>query len=465
MVENTMKHASRRYILTLCLLIPLALLAASCGGGSDRTTSEDPSSDTPRQDISPFQDYSEDSASDDRGDPQSDSQNNRGPVSRENNNPQNEDPDRATAITAGGGHTCALRQTGTIKCWGDNSSGQLGNGQSTGGDWEDDSADSSVPVEVEGITDATAITAGISHTCALRQTGTITCWGDNRSGQLGNGQRGADEYSSVPVEVEGITDATAITAGGGHTCALRQTGTIKCWGSRKYGADSSVPVEVEGITDATAITAGTFHTCALRQTGTITCWGDNRSGQLGNGQRGADEYSSVPVEVEGITDTTTITTGGGHTCALRQTGTIKCWGSNWAGQLGNGQNTGDLRDDSADSSVPVEVEGITDATTITASEDHTCALRQTGTIKCWGGNWAGQLGNGQNTGGDWEDDSANSSVPIEVEGITDATAITSGILHTCALRQTGTITCWGNNRDGQLGNGAFLPQDVVGFGG
>ena len=173
----------------------------------------------------------------------------------------------------------------------------------------------------------------------------------------------------------------------------------------------------------------------------------------------------MPVEVQGITDATAITTGGGHTCALRQTGTITCWGSNWAGQLGNGKNTGDLRDDSADSSVPVEVEGITDATTITAGEDHTCALRQTGTITCWGGNWAGQLGNGKNTGGDWEDDSANSSVPIEVEGVTDATAITAGILHTCALQQTGTITCWGNNRDGQLGNGAFLPQDVIGFGG
>ena len=185
MVENTMKHAPRRYILTLCLLIPLVLLAASCGGGSDRTTSEDPASDTPRQDISPFQDYSEDSASDDRGDTQSDSRNNRGPVSRENNNPQNEDPDRAATITAGGGHTCALRQTGTITCWGSNWAGQLGNGKNTG-DLRDDSADSSVPVEVEGITDATTITAGEDHTCALRQTGTITCWGNNEYGQLGN---------------------------------------------------------------------------------------------------------------------------------------------------------------------------------------------------------------------------------------------------------------------------------------
>ena len=369
----------------------------------------------------------------------------------------------ATQITAGGSHTCALRQTGTITCWGYNWDGQLGKGTTDS---------SSVPVEVLGITDATQITAGGSHTCALRQTGTITCWGNNWAGQLGNGTKTG---SSAPVAVVlGITDATAITAGDGHTCALRQTGTITCWGENIYGqlvdgteTNSSVPVEVPGITDATTITAGSDHTCALRQTGTITCWGDNRYGQLGNGQSGEYLYSLVPVEVLGITDATQITAGGnyatGHTCALRQTGTITCWGGNWAGQLGNGQSTGDLQDNSADSSVPVEVLNITDTTQITAGSSHTCALRQTGTITCWGLNTFGQLGNGQSGYG------ADSSVPVEVTGITDATQITAGgnyaTGHTCALRQTGTITCWGRNSSGQLGNGAFLPQDVVGFGG
>ena len=377
----------------------------------------------------------------------------------------------ATQITAGGnyatGHTCALRQTGTITCWGNNRYGQLGNGQSTGGDWEDDSADSSVPVEVQGITDATQITAGgnyaTGHTCALRQTGTITCWGANWAGQLGNGQSGDDAHSSVPVEVLGITDATAITASSGHTCALRQTGIITCWGGNFYGqlgngqsgddASSSVPVGVTGITDATAITASSGHTCALRQTGTITCWGDNDDGQLGNGQSGDDAHSAVPVEVLGITDATAITASSGHTCALRQTGTITCWGSNSRGQLGNGQSG-----DDAHSPVPVEVFGITDATAITAGIFHTCALRQTGTITCWGSGGSGQLGDGQSG------DDAHSPVPVEVLGITDATAITASSGHTCALRQTGTITCWGAKVSGQLGNFA-LPQDVIGFGG
>ena len=440
------------------MLIPLALLAASCGGNSDSTTSEDS--------------VLEDSASEDRrdslddsGDTQSDSQNSQG-FWRENDNPQSEDPNRAIAITAGNEHTCALRQTGTITCWGNNGYGRLGNGTQT---------DSSVPVEVLGINDATQITASYDYTCALRQTGTITCWGGNRWGQLGNGQGSFGEYSSVPVEVIGITDATQITASSGHTCALRQTGTITCWGAISFSqlfngttSSSNVPVEVIGITDATQITASATHTCALRQTGTITCWGNNGWGQLGNGQRGSGEYSSVPVEVLGINDATQITAREIHTCALRQTGTITCWGANNRGQLGNGQSGDDPYDNSADSSVPVEVLGINDATQITADGDgelevggHTCALRQTGTITCWGNNYYGQLGNGQSGPGEY------SSVPVEVLGINDATTITAGYDHSCALRQTGTITCWGANNSGQLGNGTTsssnVPVEVLGI--
>ena len=434
------------------MLIPLALLAASCGGNSDSTTSEDS--------------VLEDSASEDRrdslddsGDTQSDSQNSQG-FWRENDNLQSFGQNRAIAITASGGHTCALRQTGTITCWGNNWAGQLGNGQSG------DDADSSVPVEVLGINDATQITASGRYTCALRQTGTITCWGNNEDGQLGNGTK---TDSIVPVEVLGINDATQITASGRHTCALRQTGTITCWGNNWAGqlgngteTGSSAPVvEVLGINDATQITADDGHTCALRQTGTITCWGWNIFGQLGNGQSGDDADSSVPVEVLGINDATQITASGGHTCALRQTGTITCWGNNQYGQLGNGEGGGGER-----SSVPVVVLGITDATQITAGSGHTCALRQTGTITCWGNNWTGQLGNGQ-SGDDWEDNSAASSVPVEVLGINDATQITAGSGYTCALRQTGTITCWGNNEDGQLGNGtktdSSVPVEVLGI--
>ena len=403
-LEDTMRQTLLlpRYILALSLLILLALLAVSCGGNSDSTTSED------------------------------------------------------SVIAAGDVHTCALRQTGTITCWGWNEYGQLGNDQAGEG------SSSNVPVEVPGITDTTAITAGSDHTCALRQTGTITCWGANGTGKLGNG---TTNDSSVPVEVLGINDAAQISAGGGHTCALRRTGSITCWGWNEYGelgngqagegSSSNVPVEVQNMTDATAITAGGSHTCALRRTGSIACWGLNEYGQLGNG---TTNDSSVPAEVPGINDATAITASGHHTCALRRTGAIACWGLNDSGELGNGQSGEYLY-----SSVPVEVVGITDATAITTGNlsysrfgSHSCALRRTGTIACWGNN-SGELGDGTET---------NSSVPVEVLNITDATAITGGHWHTCALLQTGTITCWGNNDGGQLGNGttdsSSEPVEVLG---
>ena len=331
---------------------------------------------------------------------------------------------------------------------------------------------SPVPVQVLGITDATAIAADGS--CALHRTGTISCWGYGQDGQLGNGN---EANSLIPVQVVGITDATAITAGW-HSCALHRGGTISCWGANWYGqlgngqstgdvgddsANSSVPVQVMGITDATAITAE-GHSCALHQNGTISCWGYNGQGQLGDGQGGAYKFSAMPVQVVGITDATAIAAGDFHTCALHQDGTVSCWGANWYGQLGNGQSGRN-----ADSLVPVQVFGITDATAITVGVGHSCALHRGGTISCWGDNEWGELGNQEtprNISG------AGSSVPVQVTGITDATAISAGSSYSCALHQNGTISCWGVNVYGTLGNGrggsreySRAPVQVTGFGG
>ena len=224
-----------------------------------------------------------------------------------------------------------------------------------------------------------------------------------------------------------------------------------------------MPVKVQGITNATTITASGGHSCALHEDGTISCWGDNRYGQLGNGEGGdgrdSGERSLVPVKVQGITDATAITTSDEHSCALHQTGTISCWGHNEYGQLGNGEggNDGDY------SSVPVQVQGITNATTITTGDYHSCALHQIGTISCWGNNNYGELGNGTTN---------LSLVPVQVQGITNATAITAGSEHSCALLEDGTISCWGHNSSGQLGNGeggndgdrSLVPVQVVGIG-
>ncbi len=168
---------------------------------------------------------------------------------------------------------------------------------------------STTPIAVKGLTGVTAISAGYEHTCARLGTGTVKCWGDNTGGELGNGTYTGPQMclngpcSSTPI-VKGLTETTAVAVGEDQACALLSTGTAKCWGQNSYGelgngttTHSLVPVSVKGLTGATAIAAGDQQTCALLSTGTVKCWGDNTYGQLGNGTATS---SPVPVAVTGL---------------------------------------------------------------------------------------------------------------------------------------------------------------------
>ncbi|MEX2621811.1 MAG: S-layer homology domain-containing protein, partial [Egibacteraceae bacterium] len=241
------------------------------------------------------------------------------------------EPLGSDAVAAGLRHTCALRQGGTVACWGWNVTGQLG---------DDTNTDRLTPVAVHGLNDALALTAGSAHTCALRQGGTVACWGRNASGQLGD-DTNTDRLT--PVAVHGLNDALALTAGSAHTCALRQGGTVACWGRNASGqlgddttTDRLTPVAVQGLDDAVGLTAGGGHTCALRGGDTVACWGWNEFGQLGDDTT-TDRL--IPVAVHGLDDVVALIAGGGHTCALREGDTVACWGDNLSGQLGDDTNT------------------------------------------------------------------------------------------------------------------------------
>jgi len=354
-------------------------------------------------------------------------------------------------ITNGYQHSCAITNTGGVKCWGRNDYGQLGNANP---------ASQAEPVEVLGVTHVAKITAGQYHTCALSHDGTIKCWGVDLQGQLGNGAITGDQ--TAPVDVVGIDDAVAISAKHQHTCAVTSSGGVKCWGlddQEQLGngaitGNQTAPVDVVGTTDAVAIAAGENHSCAVTRSGGVKCWGDDFYGQLGNGAA-TKVKQSTPVDVVGITDAVAITAAD-HTCAITRTGGVKCWGIDIQGQLGNGTAITDNQD------TPVDVLGITDAIDITASQRHTCAVTRSGATKCWGIDTNGQLGNGAITTNDQD-------APIDVPDSADAVSISSSFQNTCVITRTGNIKCWGYDQHGQLGNGTtttatqFSPVTVNNF--
>jgi len=243
-----------------------------------------------------------------------------------------------------------------------------------------------------------------------------------------------NENSSTPDEVE---FSMRVSSGGAHTCAVLNDGTVKCWGLNTSGQlgngtndNSTIPVTVLGISNATNVSAGGSHTCAVLSDGSGKCWGENGNGQLGDG---TEISSSVPVSINGLTDVKSISLGYSYTCAVLKNGSIKCWGSN---QYLSDQIVLDN----------VKNISISEASDVWPLESSACAVLNDGTVKCWGANGYWQLGD--STAGFY-----SIETPVTVTGINNASDISVGMEHTCALLNNGTAKCWGNNDFGQVGNG------------
>jgi alpha-tubulin suppressor-like RCC1 family protein len=359
-------------------------------------------------------------------------------------------PDVA-AVTAGLSHTCALNTSGAVLCWGDNTYGQLGTGGRSLG------AANPFPRTVNGLAgDVQQIAAGDLHTCALTTDGWVLCWGSNAQGQLGSA---AAPTQTAPITVTDlISGVQQIAAGGSHTCALTAAGGVRCWGEL-----SPTPADIPGLSSGvTAITAGYAHTCAVTAEG-VQCWGANDTGQLGDG---TTTSSTTPVTVQGLSGNVIALaagggpldrfTRGGHTCALTTGGSVQCWGWNASGQLGD--------DTTTNRPAPVTVTGLSSGVTaLTAGDMHTCAISGdvaagTSSLRCWGDNRYGQLGVGSTD---------DYTTPVQVGGFTSGVqAVDAGAAHTCAVTAGGALKCWGRNAAGQLGNftlgaQALLPVNVL----
>jgi alpha-tubulin suppressor-like RCC1 family protein len=359
----------------------------------------------------------------------------------------------ALTVAVGGSFACAVLGDDGVDCWGDNEYGELGDGSTV---------NSETPVPVNGITSAVAIATGFDTACALLTDGGVDCWGDNEYGQLGNG---TTTNSSVPVSVSGVNNAVAVSVGGDDSCALLTTGHVACWGRNDNGqlgnetvTDSATPVTVTGISSATAISAGYFSTCAVLADGGIECWGDNEWDELGYlGTTLPKSTKPVPTPEKGAASA--VEAGFEHTCALLSGGGIECWGNTKIGTPYNGIFTEGRLTPS-----PVAVSGITDATRIAGYTFTTCSSLASGEVNCWGDDEYGQLGDNTTIplfeGG--------STTPVKVSGISDTIALSAGAGSICTLGSTGEIYCWGDNEDGELGDGgtenSSTPVSVTGIG-
>lgn len=365
-----------------------------------------------------------------------------------------------------------VQPVGGLSCWGWNVFGQLGSAQNVGSNTPNDA-----PLALASLAGGVvAIGGGYGHTCALLSDNSVSCWGRNNAGQLGYSTNyGTDNANITPAAVVGLgLDNVALAVGYSHTCALSSAGNVYCWGANGAGQlgtsvavtpSTYTPMQVQGLTNVTAIAAGGDHTCALTRAGGVKCWGSNVYGQLGNNNgSGASTPIIVPQDVQGLTsEVDSIVAGAFHTCALLRTGAVKCWGRNWFGQLGSTTNSGSSGNPNP---TPLDVQTLSSGVQgISAGFYFTCATMADGSAKCWGFNQNGQLGVAAYPTGP-----GPYSVPGTVQTLNPGDVIygVNSMGSSCALLSTGGGKCWGWNLYGQLGNpfgsgsngGFSVPLDI-----
>ncbi len=398
---------------------------------------------------------------------------------------------RARYIDAGDAFGCVILDDSSVKCFGLGADGQLGSGGTSNiGDGVGVSVSAAAAIALGSGRTTRAIATGSSHACALLDNYSVKCWGSGVYGRLGYGDTtsrgttpGSMGDSLVAVNLGTGRTARMITAGAQHTCALLDNSTVKCWGRGANGqlgygntqtrgdepnemGDSAVAIGLGTGRSARSIAAGSNHTCAVLDNDTVKCWGDNSYGQLGQGNLlaigdgvGTTVSASAAIALGSGRTARAIATGDSHTCALLDDGSVKCWGAGSNGRLGSGgaDDLGDGINEMGNDLSPVSLGVDRTALAITAGSAHTCALLDNYEVKCWGSGADGRLGYGnQNNVGDNPGQMGDSLTAVALGTGRTARAIVAASAHTCAILDNDTVKCWGNGGNGRRGSESTL---------
>lgn len=406
---------------------------------------------------------------------------------------------KASGLSAGYKHTCAILDDDSITCWGDNTNGQLGTGDKTNhltpattlslgagrtaqavdagwthtcalldngsvSCWGEQYLTNNTKVDLTSPTlvgefgsnrTAVQISTGSSVTCAVLSDGTVSCWGKGTSGQLGNGATTSSTDPTPTTSFGAGKKALSVSLYTDHACALIDDGNVMCWGKNNYGklgdgteSQRNAPVQVNAFpanTTPISVSVGSHHSCALLDVGDVSCWGEGAYGQNGDG-------TSTKRPSPGLTSgfgagklAVSVSSGDHHICALLDSGEVVCWGEGGSGRLGTGSSSRVY--------VPTPTVSFGDgklATSLSVGSYHGCVVLDSGKISCWGAGLNGQLGNGE---------IANQASPVLTKTLgPSVSSISAGGDHSCALLGNGSVACWGRGAEGQLGNGNTTNQ-------
>jgi alpha-tubulin suppressor-like RCC1 family protein len=289
------------------------------------------------------------------------------------------------SVSGGGSHSCGIRHGGKLYCWGRDVEGEVGDGGAN------ENA-ITTPRRVGTFEDWATVSAGGSHNCGVRRNGKLYCWGWDFYGQIGDGDGTTATPVSAPERIGTFEDWATVSAGGQHTCGVRKNGKLYCWGSDSQGqvgdgdaTAATAPRRIGTFEDWANAAAGIAHTCGVRRNGKLYCWGSDNHGQIGDGD--APGTATSPRRIGIFEDWANAAAGNAHTCGVRSTGKLYCWGSDSSGQVGNGSTTGDVIS-------PQRIGTFEDWANASAAFAHTCGVRTNGKLYCWGNDSNGQVGDG-----------------------------------------------------------------------